>query len=394
MINFLKIRYILYLGVLLIMFLSTSVAAKLGIMQVGTFSSIILVALFMYIFFTHKINIKFKPEFQIIFVGFLIIFIKVMLGQYDQIKLAIFFVMIPMFISVVLGKQRNFSLKFLQNLILFFFVLECFLAIYERITLSHIFPLSEEIRLITIEDLLFRSSSFLGHPLNNALCVSVIMGFILCSNIKSLYKIVYLLLGFIAILCFNARAAIIIWGVLLTIHFLKIVLNKRTKNTIRVLILLFFSFLIYSVYIVITDFGFGGRLLKSEIMDGSANTRLEVLDAFKFINTNDLIFGDANNYISVMNKLGAGGVENSYIVFIIQYGLIITLILILLYAQLISRFLKNYSFYDRFILLSSFILLGSTNNGLASATPLIFFILCYYSFQKFDTELKILTDDK
>jgi hypothetical protein len=139
---------------------------------------------------------------------------------------------------------------------------------------------------------------------------------------------------------------------------------------------------------LIIDYGIGGRLVNKFILDGSSNTRLNVMDAFKYIKRDDLLFGDGSNYLIIMKKLAAGGIENSYVVFIIQYGIFMTLILIVLYHNLISRFLNRYSLYGKFIILCSFLFLGSTNNGLASSIPWGFFILCFYSFTNFDSNIK------
>ena len=81
-----------------------------------------------------------------------------------------------------------------------------------------------------------------------------------------------------------------------------------------------------------------------------------------------------------MHKLGAGGVENSYIVLIINYGVPLFIVLFILYYFLIKRLLKKHTLFNKVIIISSFILVGSTNNGLAASTPWGFFILCAYSF--------------
>lgn len=384
-------RFCLFIGVFLFIFLSTPVAAKIGITKVGSFSSIILVTLFFAKFFAdteNKLLSIFRAEFNIIIAGFFILVMKIVLGQLEQTNQVIFLIIVPMFISVLLGTQTNDNRRMIQVLILFFFVLECSLAIYERITLNIVFPSSNESDIFLIKDWAFRSTSFLGHPLNNALCVSVIMGFILCSNIKSIHKISYLMLGFVSLLCFNARAAVLIWMFLLTVHIVKIIFDIKTKQRARIFLGFFLIFLFYSVSKLILDYGIGSRVAKEAILDGSANTRLNVFDSFKYINKEDLIFGDASNYLIVMKKLAAGGIENSYIVLIVDFGIFMTLILILLYHKLISRFLNNYSLYDKLIIVCSFLLLGSSNNGLASSVPWGFFILCFYAFTKFDGNIK------
>lgn len=81
-----------------------------------------------------------------------------------------------------------------------------------------------------------------------------------------------------------------------------------------------------------------------------------------------------------MKKLGAAGVENSYIVLVIQYGIPLFLVIVILYYNLIKRFLRHYTLFNKFIILTSFLVVGSANNALAGFAPWGFLILCFYTF--------------
>lgn len=376
-------KYLLFVGILIYMFLSTTVAAQIGIKEVGTYSSLIIIFLFLVKLLgnsNHKLFNKFKEEFHIILFGFFLLFVKFFLRQSDQINQVIFLIIVPMTLSVLLGTQNISNRNIVRNLILFFFIMECLLAIYERFSLTNTFPSGNEIDETIITDWNFRSSAFLGHPLANALCVSTIMGFILTTPISLVYKLFYLFLGFVSLLCFNARAAILIWILLATIYLLNLIRDRKTKKNVSFFLFFFLIAAIYFVYSIIVDYGLGGRIVKESINGGSAQTRIEVFDTFTYIDNSDLWFGNSANYIPIMNKLGAGGVENSYIVLIINYGIWIFVILLLLYYYLIKRFLKDYSLYFRFIILSSFLLVGSTNNGLVNIMPWGFLIMCFHCF--------------
>lgn len=365
------------------MFLSTTVAAHVGIKQVGTFSSSVLILIFLLKFIgdiNHKLFKKFKAEFRILLFGVFIVFFKIFIDQVEQITQVLFFIMVPMMVSVVLGTQNKLNRKVIRNLILFFFVAECFLAIYERIFFTNVFPYIEEIDEVTFENWSFRSTAFLGHPLGNAITVSTIMGFIVTSSMKKISKSFFMILGLIALLCFNARGALLIWIVLVVLFLYQMLRDKKTKTGETILILFFTILSAYFLYSAILDYGLGGRLLNEKINDGSAQTRVQVFDAFSYINDIDFWCGNAANYIPVMHKLGAGGVENSYIVLIINYGVPLFIVLFILYYFLIKRLLKKHTLFNKVIIISSFILVGSTNNGLAASTPWGFFILCAYSF--------------
>ncbi|WP_153638335.1 hypothetical protein [Prolixibacter sp. NT017] len=109
-------------------------------------------------------------------------------------------------------------------------------------------------------------------------------------------------------------------------------------------------------------------------------TRVKVFDAFSFINNTDFWIGNPNNYIPVMEKLGAAGVENSYIVIIMNYGLIMSVILFFYLFSWIKNQVQYQTLYNKAIIIVSFILVGSLNNGLAGPNAWVFFILCSHSF--------------
>ncbi|MDQ6471033.1 O-antigen ligase family protein [Flavobacterium sp. LHD-80] len=382
-------RYFLFLGILLYMFISTTVAAKIGILQVGTYSSFILFVLFVSNIITdvnQALIKRFKLEFRIMFVGIIIVFFKIFIGQSNQINQVLFFVLMPMILSVLVGFQNKENRKIIRYLVLIFFITECLLAIYERLFFVNVFPYMDSNAEYYLEDWAFRSSGFLGHPLSNALCVSTMMGFIITSSMKLQTKLVLVILGFIALLCFNARASILVWLFLLLIYIWRVLKDKKTKKIVSFLFLFFFVISGYLIFKAVNDYGLGGRITNSKINDGSAQTRFEVFDAFSYISDSDFWCGNGENYLPIMYKLGAGGVENSYIVLIINYGLPLSIILLFLYYLFINRFFKQYRLLDKFVIFCSFILVGSTNNGLVNSAPWTFFILSVYCFPFFKKE--------
>ena len=101
---------------------------------------------------------------------------------------------------------------------LFFYILECVLAIYERQMLDHLIDYDSDSQAMNANMYLsedFRSFSLMGHPLRNANVVSVMLAFILCTNtIKSIPKSLLVLLGLGAIWAFNSRACMMVWMIL------------------------------------------------------------------------------------------------------------------------------------------------------------------------------------
>jgi hypothetical protein len=190
-------------------------------------------------------------------------------------------------------------------------------------------------------------------------------------------------------LCFNAKAAIILWTVLIII--LIYYLSFKSKKKLSA----FSYFLIISALVItitlILEQGFGDRITNNKLFDGSAQTRIEVFSSFDYVSSYDLLVGNPDSYYYITDKLGAGGVENSYIVLILEYGIPMTILLLFLYIVWMRKLFRGIRFNIQLLLLVSFIGLGSANNSISTAPPWIFFILCYNAFlpdlQKF-IELK------
>ena len=128
-------KYPLYIGIIIYIYLSTSVAAKIGIASVGSVSSFILILLFLGNIIADtqlKLIVKYKEEFIIIAITIIIILIKYASGDSKGIQPVVFFLLIPMFISVLIGIQNRYTKNNLLKIILFFLVTESLLAIYEK----------------------------------------------------------------------------------------------------------------------------------------------------------------------------------------------------------------------------------------------------------------------
>lgn len=373
----------LYLGVLVYMYLSTSVAAQIGIEQVGTTSSFIIVLLALHAFKAYDINKlvpKFKAEYFIILMAVIIIVLKYIMNDLDAMKGAIFFLIVPAFLSILLGVQGVVARENIKRIVLFFFITECLLALYERAVIVNVFPYEEMAEVLSIENFGFRSSAFLGHPLANALCVSTIMGFVLISYMKLTYRMMFVVAGYVSLLCFNARGAILVWTILLAIFLVKLAISKKKEGAFSLPMLALYGVSAFALFQLVIVQGFGDRFFQGDLIDGSALARVQVFDAFDYISGVDFWFGNSASYMSVMYKLGAGGVENSFIVIILNYGIVMALILFVAYFLLVKRLIKPFELNSKIIIIASFIVVGSMNNSLASSTSWAFFILCAIAF--------------
>jgi len=377
-------RFLIYIGCFLLMIVTSTVSRRLHIEQVGLVSNIILLGLAIVdvLLNSGKYGRGFIEEFRIIRTTLILIIpINLFIGGAEFAKSTFFLTTSLMLISIYLKSQKNEIKLKIKNVILTFFLLNCILSVGEKIFQFNLFPYSYYNN--NIEETLameggFRSSAFLGHPLTNAVCISIIMAFIIISNYKILHKTALISLGFISLLCFNAKAAILIWAVL--ILFLIYYLLFKSKEKVSPFFYFFLGTALIITLMLVTKQGFGDRLTQSSLFDGSAQTRIDVFDAFDYITSYDLWVGNPQSYLYITNKLDAGGVENSFIVLILEYGIPISLLLIFMYTLWIRKLLRGIRFNVQMLLLVSFIGLGSANNSLSTSTPWIFFILCYNAF--------------
>ena len=378
----------LYIGIIFVMYITPTVAYQVGILHVG-FASYMLVVILAFIHIARynigKLLVKFKREAIIVLIALFILLIKLMTGDFNGIKNVLFFLIIPAILSILLQNQDDLLKQNIARLVLFFFVTECLLAIYERGFILNLFPYFNENAEFIMdhlpEELGFRSTAFLGHPLLNALCVSIIMGFVLTSTMKSFNKMILITMGYIALMSFNARASMLIWAILIIIHILNIALRKKSNALRTSSMFIFFLFIIYGLFKLIVNKNYGDRLfLNANIMDESAKIRLDIFDSFSYMNITDFLLGNSSYTYNLLNTFNIGGTENSYILIISSYGLIMSLFLFVAYYFWIKRLLIHYNLYSKMIIITSFILVGSTNNGLSGQTPWVFFIICATSF--------------
>lgn len=228
-----------------------------------------------------------------------------------------FFLAVPMMISMLVQIQSVQTKQKIAKIVLFFFVIESILAIYERITNTNTFELNiiDDITSIDFESWSFRSTSFLGHPLNNALCVSIMMGTILVSKINEKYKFIFLIIGFLGILSFNARGATLVMSFIIIYYFYLSYKKYGRQIYYKTLLVLASIIGVSFFYYIITSTSLGGRLMNNDkIIDGSAQARLDVFEAFNYFSGKDFLFGNQSLYVPIMEKLAQGGIENSYIV--------------------------------------------------------------------------------
>lgn len=297
---------------------------------------------------------------------------------------------LPVLVSAFLcslNKGDTNQKKIMRDIVILMFILVSFLAIYERIALVHFFPLELAYEYASFEidedrlDL-FRSSSLLGHPLSNALVITTVMSFILVSNFKDHTKYILFAIGFVALLCFNARAAIA-FSVLALIMYECYNIYKRRVSRGKIILLSVLACGVIVAIPILIENGLGGRLFDdSSKSENSILARIVVWELLGKLDISTIFFGLKGNLTDLAESvLGNVHVENWFILMAIKIGGIFSLIFIVLMILLLKKNLIGVNRFRKYFTLGITFLLASTNNSLATGVQVIsIYLICAYVF--------------
>lgn len=154
---------------------------------------------------------------------------KVFNGGEGSIMIGIIVFLPPyIYLCYINSRQQPF---FYKKILYLAYIIECSIAIIERLFISHVFKYEKIGIQVPIGD--FRSIGLYGHPLQNALIVLIFVNFILIYENDNKKKYIMAFFGLIAIFCFNARAAIVISISSVFIYFFHwLIINKASSDKI------------------------------------------------------------------------------------------------------------------------------------------------------------------
>lgn len=282
----------------------------------------------------------------------------------------------------VINKHESF--RSFHVFFILFYIVECCLAVYEKINLTHVFTYSAEDSLMATSAIMddtssFRAFSLMFHPLYNANVVSIFMAFILCSRTFDLkIKIVLFALGCLALWAFNSRGAIIIWGIIILYRFF--FYNRSVVFIILAVLLLYFALPPFIEYLIYS--GALGRIDSLDFSDSSSLSRMEAFVAFGNIKWTfyDIIEGG----IRVCYPGTKLDVENGILMDLGYWGWIIGFIKIVLEVTFSLYALKRYPLQDKIIIILAIWGVAFMNNNSFNTWLLPMFVMCYATFTTID----------
>lgn len=279
--------------------------------------------------------------------------------------------------------------KMVKNILIFMFLLNSLMAIYERLTMTLLFPfdiIRSDFFMDRVTDYtFFRSSALLGHPLTNALMMAIVMAFILISKLHSILKYILYFIGMVGLLCFNSRAAIMISGGVLGLFLMRLLFKKESSFLHRL-----FAFFMLAISVLLGIYmlrsGFGGRIEENSDLsqDDSTLARIQVWDIFLQGDITDFLWGMSGNDAEkiAFQVMGIVHIENWFILSSMIVGLVITTIVVILFVPLFRKMIRPYDRFSSFLIILVVVGLSSTNNSLACGVQAIaMFFACSYAFE-------------
>lgn len=298
---------------------------------------------------------------------------SVSLGMYWQL------IVIPLLLSCYLNTFPQCKYLKIRTYIIIFFIVECFIAIYEGFTQTILIDTGNYETLDNLGD--FRARALHGHGLQNSFITTIIGIGILFSNYSPMLKYSLYLLGCAAIMAFNTRSGFYIYVSAFILHLFQIIILNNNFSFRKRLFIVVFSVtmaIILSQFFM-SDLGLGNRLfLDSESDGGSANVRFMTF-AFLFSQpiSNIIIGLPQGATSSFLKSTGFLAIENSFLIILFNSGLIFLIPYIYIIYKKLGELIR-----DRFILLTfciTLFALYNVNNIIATQTPsmLIVYIVIY-----------------
>jgi len=383
------------INLLILLFLACYVFGNIGMTSLGISNTIVLYSLLGYacimmILTKDYLDNTAKWPLWIIAGGIIMLLVRWVTGiLQESIQSTLILVLPAILISLFPLKYESESIKTritVSGFIYWFYIIECCLAIVEFVMKQHVFgwiEIAYNSSVVDFDNQYFRSVALCGGPLLNAQIVTTIMLFFLFDLFLSPRKKILLwFLGLIAVLCFNARMAIVINILGLILYIGKEISRVQWHTRIKYIALSIFIGVTVSFLLIM---GLGNRLTATTSLadDDSISIRLAL---FKYFFNSDLqvyIWGHSMDELRrIMNIIGIKVIENFWIIYIYHFGVVFTGYFTFCYFKLVQYFLRPFPTFDKIVISGLFVILISANNSIASShMPLFIFLLCCYANQ-------------
>ncbi len=298
----------------------------------------------------------------------------------------------PIVVFIVLSNTTKINLEKYAVFLHIIFAANALLAIYEYTTGERLTPYVAG-TLVVEND--WRATSLLGHPLNNAVLTGAYILLLFSkggTGLKPLPRAAMLLLQFVSMVAFGARASLVVTVLLVFLIIFKnsfTVLLGNMRTSLSSLSIFALSLPILGAALFgLEEIGFFDRLIERFSEDkGSASARIAMLQLFNYIPLRDILFGPDPDLIETLKGLEGveAGIESMWVAFVLSYGLVMSCLFFTgLFAFCFNIFKKTKPF-TLYVLLFFFIV-ASTSVSLSAKTPAFgMLIIMLFAFQTKET---------
>ena len=372
-------------AILALLFFNSNLSVFLGFGEsTRTYSNMLIMLYIAYQFLSGSFNFKSVDATlnKLLALG-VICTIFFSINNTENFKYYFFFSITPFIIYSYCDIMTEWERTILRKCIISVIVVETGIAFYENITKTNLIADEEFAHNAIITDAwAFRAPALYGHPIANAMIVSIIYIFALSSSyLTDKMKLTVAGLTVVALFCFNERANIIL-SLLAGCPYLYSIYKKGTRKTKAI----FYVFIVCLIGFLINaeKYNFGGRLFNIEIGAGDNSTmaRLAAFEVLEHLDVNDILFGDVSeeNVFYAMQKLNIRYIENGIVMLLMQFGLLFGILTIILLLLLQIKKLSVYKKWQRLIILLLFYTIGMTNPHLSNPIQWMMFFLAFYAF--------------
>jgi hypothetical protein len=257
----------------------------------------------------------------------------------------------------------------LTAIIIYFVTLNAIIGIAERLVSVHLFNFPQ----FNHFDY-FRATALMGHPLENAFITSSVMFLVPAMPWSAWRKLLVLSVCTAGILAFGARSSFglsIVIGITAVVFFGARELLRGEMRLSTLAAAPWIAVLSLAVGIVLT-FGtvLGERIVQAAKFDESAQARVHVFRLFRYLSTNDLLYGVDFAEVGFLLKTykEVDIIENCWIAILLMLGAILFVVFVPSLLGFFRSIGRGRGAIVAFAALN-FLLVASTNNSISTKTP-------------------------
>lgn len=307
-----------------------------------------------------------KPELLVLAVVIAIFIYLYLTGNLSSVSFIVDTLLCPVLLALNFRYYPETLKQGARKLCVRLILLNSYLAIGERLFSVNLFPIDSYFGDI------FRSTALLGHPLNNALITLAVFLYVVSVAIPVWRKVYIMTVLFTALICFGARGSLYVSVLALLLLFIipvfasrKLYFRKINKAHIMLLIGAMAGLLGY----LTLNTTLGERLVEASFYDSSSEVRTQAFDVVNLDNIGDFLVAKSQNEIDTISYYAEVEIiENFFIVWVLKFGIIVTVLLLLVIYRLFCLRIPFSSRLKRYLVAGLLFLAAATNNSLATNT--------------------------